>query len=124
MASRVRTRKLPGFTLVELMVVIGIIGMLLAIAVPKFIRAREGSQARACQHNLMQILGAKERWAMDGNHGPTDTPQMSDLCLPVGYLRQVPVCPTGGTYTVGRLDQIPTCSIGGTPGAFNAHVLP
>jgi len=110
-----------GFTLVEIMMVVMIIGMLLAIAAPKFLKAREGSYARTCQSNLKSILGAKERWAMDTNQKSDATPTMANL-FP-DYLKLTPVCPAGGVYTVDRLDQLPTCSIGGVQGEYNAHVL-
>src|SRR5207249_12320140 len=65
-----RARQAPrGFTLVEIMIVVLIIGMLMTIAMPQFQRARTGALARACQHNLKHIVGAKERWAMDNNRG-------------------------------------------------------
>lgn len=112
-----------GFTLVEILIVILIIGLLLAVAMPYFTRAREGTHARACQHNLKQILGAKERWAMDHNKGGGDTPNETDL-VPE-YIKSSQVkCPAGGTYTIGALDDLPVCSIGGVQGEFNAHVLP
>jgi prepilin-type N-terminal cleavage/methylation domain-containing protein len=117
-------RKRRGFTLVEIMIVIAIIGLLLAIAIPNFIRAREVSQATACQSNLKNLIGAKERWAMDNHRGATDTPSMDDVAVPGVYIRSVPQCPASGTYTVARLDEMPTCSIGGTAGDPVAHVLP
>ncbi len=121
--ERRESRSERGFTLVEILITIAIIGILLAIAVPRFVRARDGTNARSCQHNLKQILGAKERWAMDNNMGATSTPNMSDL-VP-DYMRSpVPRCPGGGTYTIGDLGTNPACSLGGTPGAFDAHVLP
>ena len=117
-------RRTQGFTLVEILIVILIIGMLLSVAVPQFMRARQTGQAKACQHNMKQIFGSKERWAMDTHKGNDDTPTMSDLVVPGLYLKNTPMCPSGGTYTIGRMDQIPTCSIGGTPGAVDAHIMP
>src|SRR5437762_6111038 len=108
-------RRRTGFTLIEIMVVIFIIGILLTIAIPQFMRARERSSATACQRNLREIQGAKERWAMDNDRGSTDTPLMTDLVVPGVYLRGNPACSSGGTYAIGRMDQLPTCSIGGVP---------
>lgn len=113
-----------GFTLVEIMIVILIIGMLLAVAAPGFVRARQTSQARGCQHNLKQILGAKERWAMDNQKGATDTPTLDDLSGPNRYMKVTPFCQSGGTYDVGSLETLPSCSVGGTPGETTAHVVP
>jgi prepilin-type N-terminal cleavage/methylation domain-containing protein len=112
-----------GFTLVEVMVVVLILGILLSIAATQFQKARERSQATACQHNLKTILGAKERWAMDHSREPEDTPTMEELAEPGVYMRGTPQCPTSGRYTIGQLNQLPTCSIGGTPGTINAHLL-
>ena len=47
--------RVAGFTLVEIMIVVGIIGIIIAIAVPAFLRQREMSRARACQDNLKTI---------------------------------------------------------------------
>lgn len=111
-----------GFTLVEIMIVVLIIGVLLAVAVPQFMKSREGASARACQHNLKQILGAKERWAMENNRSATDTPDWPDLAP--FFVRTEPKCPAGGSYTVGRMDQLPICDVGGVRGEWNAHVMP
>ena len=70
-----------AFTLVEIMIVVLIIGILVAIAVPNFIRARESARARACVANLRQIDSAKEQYAMDNRLAQGSTmPALSTLC--------------------------------------------
>src|SRR5688572_11854846 len=77
--SKLCKRAHKGFTLVEIMIVVLIIGILLAIAVPNFIKARESSRAKSCVANLKQIESAKEQWAMDTKAAPTATPTAADL---------------------------------------------
>lgn len=98
-------------------------GMLVAIAVPGFIRAREVSRRNACQENLIKIDGAKSTWALENNKASTDTPTWDDLANPdgSGYLRFKLVCPCGGTYTINSIDEFPTCSY--QEGDFR-HVYP
>ncbi len=105
-----------GFTLIEIMIVVLIIGILLAIAVPNFMTARRNSRTKACIANLKQIQSAKEQWAMKNNQGGTATPTEADLAPE--FIKSMPTCPEGGTYTIGTVDTDPTCSIGGE------HVLP
>ncbi|HRJ27577.1 MAG TPA: prepilin-type N-terminal cleavage/methylation domain-containing protein [Fimbriimonadaceae bacterium] len=108
-------RKSRGFTLVEIMIVVLIIGILLAIAVPNFIRARESSRAKTCVANLRQIEAAKEQWAMEEKKGATDTPAEADLAGADKYLKAWPTCPSGGNYDeIGDVATPPQCSIGGT----------
>lgn len=112
-----KARAERGFTLVEIMIVVLIIGILLAIAVPNFVRARESSRAKACVSNLKQIDAAKEQWAMDNNKSNGDPlPNGIDDLVPT-YIKATPSCPSGGTYTVGNVGTNPSCSIGG------AHAL-
>jgi prepilin-type N-terminal cleavage/methylation domain-containing protein len=74
----VRTRQ-GGFTLVEIMIVVAIVGLLAGIGMPNFIRARKGSQTNACINNLRQIDGAKQQWALELGKGGTDTPVGADI---------------------------------------------
>ena len=116
-----------GFTLVEIMIVVLIIGILLAIAVPNFIRARESSRAKSCQSNLKSINGAKEQWAMANKKTSADTPNQDDLYGADKYVKTEPACPAGGTYAINAVGTEPSCSVGANGTATDAsddHVLP
>ncbi|HMS56526.1 MAG TPA: prepilin-type N-terminal cleavage/methylation domain-containing protein [Fimbriimonadaceae bacterium] len=107
-----RTRKNKGFTLVEIMIVVLIIGILLAIAIPNFVKARETSRAKTCVANLRQIESAKEQACMEGGHGTAWAPGAGDLSP--DYIKNMPSCPSGGNYTIGNMSTSPSCSTGGT----------
>jgi prepilin-type N-terminal cleavage/methylation domain-containing protein len=117
MKLKVATRS--GFTLVEIMIVVAIIGMLASIAIPNFVRARTTSQQNACINNLRQIDGAAQQWALE-NKKTSDTPYALTDILP--YIRldrgTLPGCPANGTYSPGAaVSNSPTCTIPG-------HTLP
>ena len=101
-----------GFTLVEIMIVVLIIGILLAIAIPNFIRAREQGRAKACSANLKQIQSALQQYAMDQKLAAGATISGWDTLL-VGsslYIKSTPSCPSNGSYSVTGIDTDPTCS--------------
>jgi len=89
------------------------IGMLAAIAVPNFVRARAAAQQAACEANLKAIEGAKGIWALENKKQPTDTPTDDDLFGESKYMREKPACPAGGTYTLNAVQESPSCSVHG-----------
>ena len=110
-ASPTRT---PAFTLIEIMIVVAIVGILLAIAIPNFVKSRAVAQQNTCIANLRQLDSATQQWAVEQKKSSTDSYNVTDPTL-LQYLKgsAMPLCPAGGTYTLNAASQETTCSIPG-----------
>jgi type II secretory pathway pseudopilin PulG len=118
--------------LVEIMIVVAIIGLLAAIAIPNFVHARNQAQANACINNLRQIDAAKQQWALETGQQSGASPQATDIqpYLGRGAAGVLPLCPAGGTtsnsfatsYTIDVVSNSPSCKILGSAAGGN-HIL-
>ncbi len=110
-------RRSGGFTLVEIMIVVAIIGLLAAIAIPNFVQARTSARTNTCVNNLRLIAAAKDQAGIELGLAETAAPtttQLSPHLKTSQLVAGLPKEPANGTYTIGAISTDPTCSVGGT----------
>jgi len=123
-AALTRTsRNNAAFTLVEIMIVVAIIGLLAAIAIPNFVKARNTAQANACIANMHQIDSAIQQWALETGQKDSSAPNAAAIAT---YIKNqvMPTCPAGGAYALGAtVASVPSVTC---PNAASTppHVLP
>lgn len=106
---KIQSHNQRGFTLVEIMIVVAIIGLLAAVAIPNVIQARKNAQTKACQSNIETLSVTIQNWALDKKKRDNDDVSLEDL---QGLFQNgVPKCPGGGEYELTTVGERPVCSI-------------
>src|SRR5215510_6254939 len=105
-----RNKNRKGFTLIELLIVILVLAILMAVALPLYLAAVSDSQVKTCRANMQTIANAEQAWKTS-NSAHTYTTTLSDLNANLG---STPVCPSGGTYSVAISSGSSTAQNGST----------
>jgi prepilin-type N-terminal cleavage/methylation domain-containing protein len=120
---KIAVNRIRGFSLIEIMIVVSLIGMLAGIAIPNMVKARSQSQASACLNNLRQIDNATQEWALEHGKGPSSSVIFDDI---QPYLKSEVLCPCAGpgatfatSYTISTVSNKPSCQL-----VPSKHILP
>jgi prepilin-type N-terminal cleavage/methylation domain-containing protein len=104
------TGRRGGFTLLEIMIVVCIIGLLVGIAFPAFMKARQQARKQACLENISQLESAKQQWGVEMGKKDGDVPSQTDLIGSDKYIKFMPVCPGGGRYQFEAIGVSASCT--------------
>jgi prepilin-type N-terminal cleavage/methylation domain-containing protein len=108
--SRFHARR-RGFTLLEILIVVSVLGILVGMAFPNFLKSRTNAQKQMCIENLSQIESAKQIWGVENGRADGDSPVDADLFGATRYMKLKPTCPAGGTYDLTAVGANATCTI-------------
>ena len=109
-------RKRGAFTITEILIVVAIIGMLVALAIPNFMKTRAYAQMNVCIENLRQIESAKQIYALEHKKKNGDGVSVADLVGVTLYIKAMPECPSGGAYDFKVVGTNAECEFGPTLG--------
>src|SRR4051812_730429 len=102
-----------GFTLVEIMIVVTILGLLIGLAFPNFLKSRTRARQQLCIENLSQFESAKQIWGVEHGKKDGDTVTFPDIVGPTSYMKKEPSCPAGGSYDLQTIGLNATCTTEG-----------
>jgi prepilin-type N-terminal cleavage/methylation domain-containing protein len=117
---QIKTNRNSGFTLVEIMIVVAIIGLLAAIAIPNFVKARETAQLNSIVNNLRITEGAKDQWALENKKGTGDVPVNTDIAPYMKNSTYPPSLIVGETYNI---NVVGTASTAKTPVKLGTYAV-
>ena len=106
-----------AFTLIEIMIVVGIIGLLAVAIVPNISKNRERAQLQMIQQNLRKIEAAKNMWALENNQGSGATPSPDDLKAYDGWPKSI----ANETYNINAIGTMPSATLSGKLGTNAAN---